>query len=80
MKLTELIKAIKPLEVIGSLDKEITGINIDSRLIETGHLFIAVKGTQTDGHSYIAAAISKGATAIICETMPTEIEIGRAHV
>ena len=65
MKLIELIKAIKPLEIVGSLDKEITGINIDSRLIATGHLFIAVKGTQTDGHSYISAAINKEATAII---------------
>ena len=80
MKLTELIKAIKPLEVIGSLDKEITGINIDSRLIETGHLFIAVKGTQTDGHSYISGAISKGATAIVCETMPTETVDGVTYI
>ena len=80
MKLIELIKAIKPLEVIGSLDKEITGINIDSRLIETGHLFIAVKGTQTDGHSYISGAISKGATAIVCETMPTETVDGVTYI
>ena len=80
MKLIELIKAIKPLEIVGSTDKEITGINIDSRLIEAGHLFIAVKGTQTDGHSYISAAINKGATAIICETMPIETVEGVTYI
>ena len=80
MKLNELIKAIKPIEVIGSLDKEIKGINIDSRLIEADHLFVAVKGTQADGHSYIAAAIGKGATAVVCQVLPSELNEGTTYI
>ena len=41
MKLTELLKAIQPVQVIGSTEKDITGVNIDSRLIAAGHLFMA---------------------------------------
>ncbi|KAA6308281.1 UDP-N-acetylmuramoyl-L-alanyl-D-glutamate--2 6-diaminopimelate ligase, partial [termite gut metagenome] len=55
---------------------EITGIHIDSRLIEPGYLFIAVKGTQTDGHAYIPAAIEKGAVAIVCEELPANLVEG----
>lgn len=60
MKLNELLKAIQPVQVVGASDIEITGINIDSRQIEAGHLFMAMRGTQTDGHAYIPAAIEKG--------------------
>lgn len=73
MKLNELVKPIKPLQIIGELDKEITGVNIDSRLIESGHLFIAIQGTQADGHIYIASAIEKGATAIVCQQLPEKL-------
>ena len=70
MKLNELLKTVQPTEIIGSTDIEITGVNIDSRLIEKGHLFMAMRGTQTDGHAYIPAAIEKGACAIVCEELP----------
>ena len=72
MKLNELLKAIQPVKVTGSTDIEITGVNIDSRLVETGHLFMAMRGTQTDGHAYIPAAIERGAVAILCEEMPEQ--------
>lgn len=49
---------------------EITGINIDSRKIEQGHLFVAIKGTTTDGHNYIQKAIELGANAVLCENVP----------
>lgn len=70
MVLKELIKNIRTLNITGSTEKEITGVNIDSRRIETGHLFVAMKGTQTDGHAYIGKAITQGAAAILCEDMP----------
>lgn len=70
MKLELLIKDIKPISILGDVTTEITGINIDSRQIEAGHLFIAVRGTQTDGHNYISKAIEQGAKAVICETIP----------
>ena len=51
MLLKELLKAIQPVEVAGDSDIEITGVNIDSRLVEAGQLFMAMRGTQADGHS-----------------------------
>ena len=72
MKLSELLKNIKPTTILGDTDIEITGVNIDSRRIADGHLFVAIKGTQTDGHRFIAKAIELGAKAILCEDLPTE--------
>lgn len=73
MKLGELLKAIRPLQVIGEVDVEITGIDIDSRKVEAGHLFMAIRGTQTDGHAYIQSALEKGARAILCEELPDDL-------
>ena len=73
MILSELIKHISPLEVRGTTDKDIRGIDIDSRKVEQGHLFMAMRGTQTDGHKYIPTAIEKGAVAILCEELPAEL-------
>ncbi len=72
MKLNDLLKNIKPLNIVGNTDKDIKGINIDSRKIEQGHLFVAMKGTQTDGHKFIKKAIELGASAVLLEDMPTE--------
>ena len=74
MKLEDILKNINVIETQGDIAKEISGIHIDSRKIEPGHLFVAVKGTQTDGHAYIAKAIELGASAIACEKMPENIE------
>ena len=70
MKLSQLLQQIKPLNIIGDAEVDITGVNIDSRKIEKGHLFVAIKGTQTDGHRYIAKAIELGAAAVLCEELP----------
>ncbi len=59
-------------EIIGSLDKEIMSVAFDSRKVDKGALFVAIKGTQVDGHNYIQLAIEKGATAIVCDSLPTE--------
>ena len=73
MKLTELLKNIKPLAVIGDGEVEITGVNIDSRKIESGHLFVAIRGTQTDGHRFIPKALELGAVAVLCEELPEHL-------
>ena len=73
MKLNELLKKIQPVDIIGSTDKEIAGVCIDSRQTEQGYLFMAMRGTQTDGHTYIPAAIGKGAVAVLCEELPQEL-------
>ena len=58
----------------GDIDIDIKGVNIDSRKIENAHLFIAMKGTQVDGHKFIDKAIALGATAILLEDMPETLE------
>ncbi len=73
MKLETLVKDLSLIKVEGCLEKEISGVNIDSRCVGEGHLFIAVKGTQTDGHGYISKAVEQGAKAVLCEVMPKEI-------
>lgn len=70
MRLSELLKTTERINVIGDAEVEITGVNIDSRRIEAGHLFVAIAGTQTDGHKYIPKAIELGARAILCEQLP----------
>ncbi len=73
MKLDQVIKNIQVTNLVGHSDIDLKGINSDSRKVESGHLFVAVKGTQTDGHAYISTAIEKGAIAILCEELPTEL-------
>lgn len=80
MKLSELLKTIKPLSIAGNAEVEITGVNIDSRRIASGHLFIAIKGTLTDGHAYIAKATEMGAAAVLCENMPEDRKDGVTYV
>ena len=80
MKLIELLKNVNVLNTYGDTGVEITGVNIDSRRIETGHLFVAIPGTQTDGHKYIPKAIELGAAAILCERMPEEQAEGVTYV
>ena len=72
MKLNEILSKVKPLDIVGNADVDITGVNIDSRRIEKGHLFVAIKGTQVDGHSFIQKAEALGAAAVLCEQLPTE--------
>ena len=76
MKLNELLKNVEVLNILGDADIEITGVNIDSRRIEAGHLFVAIPGTQTDGHKFIPKAIEQGAVAVSVlwrSITPTEV-------
>ena len=80
MKLKELLKDIPVIAIVGSEDVEITDVNIDSRRIKDGHLFIAMKGTQVDGHKFVHKAIELGAKAVMCEDMPEEKAEGVTYV
>ncbi len=80
MRLSELLKYVKPLCVIGDEQIDITGVNIDSRKIEKGHLFVAMKGTQTDGHKFIPKALELGASAVLCEDIPVEKVKGITYI
>jgi len=70
-KLTELLVNINPLQIIGDENISISNIQFDSRkVVEKNTLYVAQKGTQVDGHQFIVQAITQGATAIVCETLP----------
>lgn len=73
MKLNEVLKNITPIKIVGNDNVEITGVNIDSRRIKAGHLFVAIRGTQVDGHQFIDKAIELGADAVLCEEMPEKL-------
>ena len=70
MKLTEITNRIATLAVTGSTERDITDICIDSREAKPGCLFVAMRGTQVDGHRFIQKATEAGAEAVMCETMP----------
>ena len=81
MKLSELLRETQCTRmVLPKEEVDIQGINIDSRLVKKGDMFIAVKGTQTDGHQYIAAAEEKGAVAIVCEKTPEKLSPSVAYI
>ena len=70
MKIKDIIVNCNLLELVGDKDLDITKVSFDSRQVEPGSLFFAIRGTQTDGHDYIDKAVEQGASAIICEKMP----------
>ncbi len=80
MKLKDMLKGITPTATSGSLEVEITGVDIDSRRVKDGHLFVAMKGTQVDGHKFIPKAVELGARAILCEDMPGQLAEGVTYV
>ncbi len=87
-KLSEIITGIQDIkQIIGNTDINITGVHFDSRKIRQGYLFVATRGTQTDGHKYIQHAINNGAIAIVCEQIPeiydqptTIIQVSDSHL
>ena len=81
MRLNDLLREIQYTRLI--LPKEevsVSSVNIDSRLVEEGGMFIAIRGTQADGHAYIPSAEEKGAKAIVCEEMPEKQNPNVAYV
>lgn len=73
-ELKDILYKVSLFSTIGNMEVEVNNIAFDSRKIEKGSVFIAVKGTQVDGHEFIAKAIEDGAVAIICEHLPAEVK------
>ena len=80
MTISELIYSCKPVEVFGDANVAINGIEIDSRNCKEGYAFVALPGTQTDGHQYIDKAIASGAVCVICEKLPSELQQGVTYL
>lgn len=70
MKLRELLSGLDILETNCDLDTDIREVQYDSRLVESGDLFVAVVGAAADGHKYIPMSIEKGAVCAVCQTVP----------
>ncbi len=71
--LSDIVEGLAFTELQGSVDMEISAIVFDSRKVIPGSLFVAVKGTVTDGHDYIEQAVKDGAVAVICEVLPAHV-------
>jgi UDP-N-acetylmuramoyl-L-alanyl-D-glutamate--2,6-diaminopimelate ligase len=74
VELAKVLKRIDVLEINGSLTCNIALIVFDSRFVEKGSLFVAVKGTKVDGHNFISDAVNSGAVAVICQTLPEKTD------
>jgi UDP-N-acetylmuramoyl-L-alanyl-D-glutamate--2,6-diaminopimelate ligase len=71
--LSDILDGLAFTELQGSADMEISAIVFDSRKVVPQSLFVAVRGTQSDGHDYIEQAIKQGAVAIVCEDLPAHV-------
>jgi UDP-N-acetylmuramoyl-L-alanyl-D-glutamate--2,6-diaminopimelate ligase len=78
--LQDVLYKVSIRSVKGNTDIEVNGLLIDSRAVRSGNCFIALKGTKTDGQEYIESAIEKGATAIVCESLPAVINDNITYV
>lgn len=70
MIITELVNRIPVVEIHGDENREVSELVFDSRKVTVNSLYIAMRGTVVDGHSFIASSIEKGATTIVCEEFP----------
>ena len=81
MKLSELTRNIQYTRIVLPKEEvEISGVNIDSRKVKQGDMFIAMRGTQVDGHQFIEKALEAGASAILCETIPGTLDPSVAYI
>ena len=71
--LKDILYKVSLQSVSGDMESEVKNIAFDSRKVEEGTVFVAVKGTQVDGHDYIQKAIDSGAKAIVCEELPESL-------
>jgi UDP-N-acetylmuramoyl-L-alanyl-D-glutamate--2,6-diaminopimelate ligase len=78
--LQDILYKVSIRSVHGELDKEVDNLQTDSRQAGPGSLFIALKGTHTDGHQFIPAVTAAGATLVICEDLPSELQKGVTYI
>lgn len=70
--INDILKGVEVLSVKGDSERKIEGVEFDSRKVGSRYLFVAVRGTNSDGHKFVKQAIEAGASAIICEKLPAD--------
>jgi UDP-N-acetylmuramoyl-L-alanyl-D-glutamate--2,6-diaminopimelate ligase len=80
VKIKELLYKVDALAVHGSQELSIENVQIDSRKVGTASAFVAIKGSSTDGHQFVEKAIAQGANLIICQTVPSNMQLGVTYV
>jgi UDP-N-acetylmuramoyl-L-alanyl-D-glutamate--2,6-diaminopimelate ligase len=78
--LKDILYGVAIEQVVGSTDLIINALHFDSRKVEEGSLFIAIIGTQTNGHQYIQSTIESGASAVVCEVLPIDLLEGKTYI
>ena len=79
-QLKDILQGVELLDHSGSLDQQISSLRFDSRRVEPGALFVAIKGLTVDGHAYIEKAVDQGAEAVVCEKMPASLKNGTSYL
>ncbi len=72
-ELRDILYNVRITSTVGDMNVDIAGVAFDSRKVSKGFLFVASKGTQSDGHAFIEKAINNGAIAIVCDVLPESI-------
>ena len=78
--LKDILYKVTINEVVGSTSVQLSAIDFDSRNIKSGYVFVAIKGSVSDGHEFIDVAVKQGAVAVICESMPEKLADGVTYV
>lgn len=79
-QLSQLLKSIDVVEIVGDINREISEIVSDSRIASKDMLFVAVRGVNVDGHQYIPQLLGKGLAAIVCEELPQSIDSNVTYI
>jgi len=78
--LKDILYKVPLQKVVGDTSVAVTNLHFDSRQVSLNDVFVAIKGTVSNGHKYIAKAVDKGAIAIVCETLPTKLINGVTYI
>ncbi|MBO5661353.1 MAG: UDP-N-acetylmuramoyl-L-alanyl-D-glutamate--2,6-diaminopimelate ligase, partial [Tidjanibacter sp.] len=80
MKLKELLKGVEVREIVGTTEREVTTLTMDSRQAAEGALFAAIVGTAVDGHRFVEGAVERGTAAVVCEHLPENVSPAATYV
>ncbi len=78
--LKEILYKVPLLEVVGNTNMAVADLHFDSRKISNESLFVAIKGSASDGHEFINQAVQSGARSVICEELPAEMKEGVSYI